>query len=281
MSSEDISEGSVIEGAYKFPNVINLSVGGKKFATRLSTLRKYPDSMIAVMFSGRHEVDKDQDNNYFIDRDGTYFHYILNFLRNEEDLPPFSEAEEVLREAMYYGIEDLVDILKSSPPMFAEMVVRENIRRKLLVYNFVKDELIRLARDQAVNDGAIVSTVRLVTTKNQPIPRDLQFSKQVYKQYFKKFKTYKSFEHCFGQYSVNLPSSDVDGYPDDVMDSVASCLQHDLVREGYSVNQRSEGTHVEQNKIKTVTWCDEEFHVCMSCHIFKFDWLGSRGHKSV
>lgn len=279
MSAEEISNGPVIEGAYKFPSVVNLSVGGKKFATRLSTLRKYPDSMLAVMFSGRHEVDKDQDNNYFIDRDGTYFHYILNFLRNAEDLPPFGEAEEVLTEAMYYGIEDLVDILKSSPPMFAEMVVRENIRSKLLVYNFVKDELIRQAREQAVKDGAIVSTVRLVTTKNQPIPRDLQFSKQVYKQYFKKFKTYKTFEQWFGQYSVNLPSEDVDGYPDDVMDSVASCLQYDLVKEGYRVQQRSEGIHAEQNKIKTVTWCDEEFHVCMSCHIFKFDWLGSRVSK--
>ena len=53
---------------FQFPNVINLSVGGKKFATRLTTLRKYPDSMLAVMFSGRHAVDTDQDNNYFIDR---------------------------------------------------------------------------------------------------------------------------------------------------------------------------------------------------------------------
>ena len=53
---------------FQFPNVINLNVGGKKFATRLSTLRKYPDSMLAVMFSGRHEVETDQDNNYFIDR---------------------------------------------------------------------------------------------------------------------------------------------------------------------------------------------------------------------
>lgn len=198
-------------------------------------------------------------------------------MRNEEDLPPFSEAEEVLKEAMFYGIEELVDILKSSPSIFAETVVRENIRGKLLVYNFVKDELIRLAREQAVNDGAIISDVRLVTTKNQPIPRDLQFSKQVYKQYFKKFKTYKSFEQCFGRYSINLPSDDVNGYPGDVMDSVASCLQHDLIKEGYRVTQRSEGTHVEQNKIKTVTWCDEEFHVCMSCHIFKFDWLHARG----
>ena len=53
---------------FQFPNVINLSVGGKKFATRLTTLRKYPDSMLAVMFSGRHAVDTDQENNYFIDR---------------------------------------------------------------------------------------------------------------------------------------------------------------------------------------------------------------------
>jgi len=38
--------------------------------------------MLAAMFSGRHFVQKDEDGRYFIDRDGTHFRYILNFLRD-------------------------------------------------------------------------------------------------------------------------------------------------------------------------------------------------------
>lgn len=53
---------------FQFPSVVNINVGGKKFATRLSTLLRFPESMLAAMFSGRHDVDMDADNNYFIDR---------------------------------------------------------------------------------------------------------------------------------------------------------------------------------------------------------------------
>ncbi|KAF6725180.1 BTB/POZ domain-containing protein KCTD7 [Oryzias melastigma] len=37
----------------EFPEVISLNVGGTYFTTRLSTLRRYEDTMLAAMFSGR------------------------------------------------------------------------------------------------------------------------------------------------------------------------------------------------------------------------------------
>ncbi|XP_052801752.1 BTB/POZ domain-containing protein KCTD7-like isoform X2 [Mya arenaria] len=227
--------------------------------------------MLAAMFSGRHAVERDCDNCFFIDRDGTYFEHILNFLR-DDTMPPVNVSQVVLTEALYYGIDDLVDILKSSPALFAEFVVRDNIRKKLVCYNYVKEELVRLARLEAEEDETIVSKVRLVTTKNQPIPRDLQFSKQAYKQYYRKFKTYDSFEKCYGKYYVHIPCEDVVGHPDDVMGQVAACIQHDLATSGYRCGHRNEGSY-DDHKIRTVTWCDEEFHVCMSCHLFDFDWL--------
>lgn len=245
------------------------------FATRLSTLLRYPDSMLAVMFSGRHVIDKDSDGNHFIDRDGTHFNYILNFLRNERDLPPVSLSEAVLQEAMFYGITPLIDILKNSPPLFAEYVVRQNIRDKIQDYGAVKEKLIDLAREQVVESGAIISVVRVATTKNQPIPRDLQFSKQVYKQYYRKFRTYKSFESCFGKYHLHIPSDSIKGLPNVVMDILPSCLSYDLNREGYHCSQSAEGIHDEEHKLKTITWSDEEFHVCSSCHVFRFDWLNT------
>jgi hypothetical protein len=60
--------------------VINLNVGGYLFTTSLSTLSKYEDSMLAVMFSGRHEIVRDENGRYFIDRDGKHFRLGIHFL---------------------------------------------------------------------------------------------------------------------------------------------------------------------------------------------------------
>lgn len=77
------------------PRVIPLNVGGYNFVTTLSTLTKDKNSMLAAMFSGRHELDTDSEGRYFIDRDGTYFKHILNFLRDGNQLPSADVALEV------------------------------------------------------------------------------------------------------------------------------------------------------------------------------------------
>ena len=58
----------------KFKKNIKLNVGGQIFKTSLETLRKDPDSMLAAMFSQRFDIQPDEDDDaYFIDRDGTHF----------------------------------------------------------------------------------------------------------------------------------------------------------------------------------------------------------------
>ncbi|XP_047389570.1 BTB/POZ domain-containing protein KCTD7 isoform X2 [Sciurus carolinensis] len=57
----------------EFPEVVPLNIGGAHFTTRLSTLRRYEDTMLAAMFSGRHYIPTDSEGRYFIDRDGTHF----------------------------------------------------------------------------------------------------------------------------------------------------------------------------------------------------------------
>ena len=79
----------------QLPRVIPLNVGGYHFVTTLSTLTKDKDSMLAAMFSGRHELDTDSEGRYFIDRDGTYFKEILNYLRDSTQLPSTERALEV------------------------------------------------------------------------------------------------------------------------------------------------------------------------------------------
>lgn len=61
---------------FQFPEVVPLNVGGMYFTTRLSTLRRCEDTMLAAMFSGRHYIPTDAQGRYFIDRDGTYFGYV-------------------------------------------------------------------------------------------------------------------------------------------------------------------------------------------------------------
>eukprot|EP01111_Echinosteliopsis_oligospora_P012614 TRINITY_DN4342_c0_g1_i4.p1 TRINITY_DN4342_c0_g1~~TRINITY_DN4342_c0_g1_i4.p1 ORF type:complete len:379 (+),score=106.28 TRINITY_DN4342_c0_g1_i4:73-1137(+) len=92
---------------------IRIDVGGYKFSTTLTTLTADPDSMLAAMFSGRFPTIKNPEGYIFIDRDGQYFHHILNWLRNGT-LPPIEhqiERESLLLEAKYYHISSLADFV--------------------------------------------------------------------------------------------------------------------------------------------------------------------------
>eukprot|EP01125_Pyxidicula_operculata_P020603 TRINITY_DN7648_c0_g1_i1.p1 TRINITY_DN7648_c0_g1~~TRINITY_DN7648_c0_g1_i1.p1 ORF type:complete len:541 (-),score=75.33 TRINITY_DN7648_c0_g1_i1:69-1691(-) len=94
-------------------SVIKLNVGGTKFQTTRTTLTNMPDTMLASMFSGRYKLSKEDDGCVFIDRDGTHFRYILNYLRNgclvvPDDLYLY---KELLQEVEYYQILPLYNQL--------------------------------------------------------------------------------------------------------------------------------------------------------------------------
>ena len=96
---------------------IKLNIGGHIYTTSTLTLTKDPQSMLAAMFSGRHSVKKEEDGSYFIDRDGTHFRYILNYLRDggfkDDMLPSDSDTrKEILMEAEYYQLSGLVALLR-------------------------------------------------------------------------------------------------------------------------------------------------------------------------
>ena len=100
---------------FHFPSTVKLNVGGHIFETSLQTLTKgAPNSMLAAMFSGKFDLKPAEDGAFFIDRDGTHFRFILNFLRTgtltlPEDATVF---EEVMKEANFYQIQELVDALE-------------------------------------------------------------------------------------------------------------------------------------------------------------------------
>ena len=70
--------------------------------------------MLHAMFSGRFDTKPGEDGSYFIDRDGTHFRYILNYLRTGQLIAPKDEIirEELLAEAEFYQVEGIIKALK-------------------------------------------------------------------------------------------------------------------------------------------------------------------------
>lgn len=62
--------------------------------------------MLAAMFSGRHAIKRDKENRVFIDRDGKYFAYILEFLRNGSVILPKdpTEIRKIKKETEFFGL---------------------------------------------------------------------------------------------------------------------------------------------------------------------------------
>jgi hypothetical protein len=103
---------------------VKLNIGSMRFETSLTTLRRFPDSMIGCTFSGRHALPKGEDGYFFIDRDGTHFRHILNFLRSPESYKPGltgAEQAELLGECKYYGIDQLMFPSDPSHPSYEPM----------------------------------------------------------------------------------------------------------------------------------------------------------------
>ena len=121
---------------FKIDKIINLNVGGTKFVTSKSMFDNcyLKQNFLTVMFSGSWEPNVDIDGNYFIDRDGTYFQYILNFIRDKKYEIVIKNLscdikKNILVEANYYRISELVDLINVN--MYSN---KELINKKIKVY---------------------------------------------------------------------------------------------------------------------------------------------------
>ncbi|XP_077070539.1 BTB/POZ domain-containing protein KCTD6 [Siphateles boraxobius] len=141
---------------HRLTHPVTLNVGGQLYTTSISTLQRYPDSMLGAMFRGDFPTTRDTQGNYFIDRDGTLFRYILNFLRTSELTLPvdFMETDLLRKEADFYQIEPLIQCLSDPKPLYPldtfEQVVELSSTRKLSKYS---------------NPVAVIITQLTITTK--------------------------------------------------------------------------------------------------------------------
>lgn len=139
-----------MEEVYQFQSSpVHLNIGGHRFTTSLQTLRRDNDSMLATMFSGRHKLVQEPDGSYFVDRDGTHFRHILNYLRDgfRADMLPQDEVSlrEIMNEAQYYQLNDLITAVENvldPPPPAPDFTQNE-----------INDMLATLTRQTPINNG--------------------------------------------------------------------------------------------------------------------------------
>ncbi|XP_062860625.1 BTB/POZ domain-containing protein KCTD14 isoform X2 [Trichomycterus rosablanca] len=129
-------------------SVIQLNVGGWFFTTTISTLRKFPTSRLAEMFTGPLKLVKDKEGRFFIDRDGTHFGAVLDYLRTEE--VPTKNLVEVHKEAVYYDLKPLVKLLEDTPHFFGETMGRKQFLSRVRNYHENLEVIIRVARAEAM-----------------------------------------------------------------------------------------------------------------------------------
>jgi len=124
-----------------FASTIKLNVGGQHFTTSLQTVTKDPGSMLHAMFSGRFDTKPAEDGSYFIDRDGTHFRYILNYLRTGRLLLPDDKLvrQELLEEAEFYQIRGIIDELRPQP--FRGSKILSNEQKQIFVNTWLKEKL--------------------------------------------------------------------------------------------------------------------------------------------
>lgn len=96
-------------------DIVTINVGGKLFTTRKSTLTSYSSSILCAILNGKHTVSYDKDGNIFIDRDPKLFEYILNYLRDPNQLD-IERLDKVTRRRLYIELDYYcIDILGHKP----------------------------------------------------------------------------------------------------------------------------------------------------------------------
>lgn len=148
----------------EFGEVINMNVGGILFTTTLDTLTTeiplttYDEKedkvnktmtgghMLAAMFSGNFNLVRDDQDRVFIDRDGTHFRHILNFLRSGGDCVKTCTAlddkrirHEVREEAEFYGLEDLVQFIDGTN-FESRIIAHQDINLKKTLTGWLRED---------------------------------------------------------------------------------------------------------------------------------------------
>ncbi|CAG4957455.1 unnamed protein product [Colias eurytheme] len=90
-----------------YQEIVNLNIGGTRFATSWHTLTWVPDTFFTALLSGRIPTVRDETGAIFIDRDPNLFGLILNFLRTRDIDLNNVNIRALRHECDYFGITPL------------------------------------------------------------------------------------------------------------------------------------------------------------------------------
>ena len=95
--------------------IITLNVGGVSFSTTRCTLCNIESTYFARRFGGQYDEAPKLNGQHFIDRDGTHFRYILQYLRDGKVVFPkgMEELKQLLGEAHFYGMDLMVQRIET------------------------------------------------------------------------------------------------------------------------------------------------------------------------
>lgn len=132
---------------YKLRNeedeIVELNIGGVSYTTKKSTLCSYKTSYFYYLFSEKGNMVKDKNGKIFIDRDGTTFKYLLNWLRDSsiEDFPKKDSDNYVLflSDLKYYGYHELERIVLFDPKLYSKdnYIVYKNEKNQNIICRYL------------------------------------------------------------------------------------------------------------------------------------------------
>ena len=86
------------------PQTVLFNIGGSKYRVSQSLLDTQPKSMLTRISS--EQWHSDDSSEIYIDRNGSRFQYVLDYLRDERVFLPISECKEsIISELEYYNID--------------------------------------------------------------------------------------------------------------------------------------------------------------------------------
>ncbi|KAL6079526.1 hypothetical protein STEG23_038081 [Scotinomys teguina] len=194
--------------------VVELNVGDQFYTTTMGTLMKHPGSKFPEILSKSARYYKDAQGRFFIDRPGTYFGPILDYLRTGQ--VPREHIPEVYHEAKFYQIHLLVKILEDMPQIFGEQVARMQFLLGVPNYRENLEVLLHLARAEAVGMRSSKVVVCVVHTEEE----DAKCTESLHILEAKKTPVVK-----FGPWKAGPEAEDF-----------VHCLEKDIRAQGYKVS---------------------------------------------
>nr|CAD2122211.1 unnamed protein product [Meloidogyne enterolobii] len=96
---------------------IVFNIGGKCFETSSQTIKRIPNTRLTHLVEECELVKGNSPIEIFIDRDGSRFEYVLNYLRNGYIANGDNEGDELFemleKEAQYFGISEMANLCRS------------------------------------------------------------------------------------------------------------------------------------------------------------------------